>query len=123
MNLPFHLCRFERTNNLSLAVRSLAIALAVLTTPGSHLQAEPGVLLSSTYIGDSENRATGQQLLITTSATSIPFDGRQIDLDDFSGISGYANEIAYIAVIEGVASVSNAKAKPGQMLLLRPHLL
>lgn len=103
------------------SIRGLPIALALLMSSVSQVHAEPGISLSSGQAGDSEKLATGEQLLVTTPAPAMPFAGRQIDLDGFSGIVGYANEVAYIAVIEGTASADNAKAKAGQMLLLRPY--
>ena len=101
--------------------RDLAIALVIMGSALSSVRAETGVLLANAQAGHSERLATGEQLLINSDASSMPFAGRQVDLDKFVGIAGYANEVAYIAVIEGSASVNNEKAKPGQLLLLRPY--
>ncbi len=101
--------------------RDLAIALVVLGSAVSLVRAETGILLANAQGGDSATLATGEQLLVDSSANRMPFAGRDIDLDDFTGIVGYANEIAYIAVIEGAASDGNKKAKAGQMLLFRPY--
>lgn len=97
------------------------MALVISGSAVLPVHAETGLLLSNAEGGNSAQLSTGEQLLIEASSTKMPFAGRQIGLDKFVGIVGYANELAYVAVIEGLASDGNEMAKPGQMLLLRPY--
>jgi hypothetical protein len=92
----------------------------VLCIGGSAL-ADTGVLLADGRSADSGSLATGQQLLLTGRSGALPFAGRQIALEGFSGIVGYANDLAYLAVLEGSAKVGAVEAGPGWILMLGPY--
>lgn len=100
-------------------VRTLMIAVALWAGTAPAL-ADPGILLANAKEADSTNLATGEQLLITSRTGVMPFAGRQIDLSSFTGIVGYANELAYVVVLDGAASLGDAFAGAGHMLILRP---
>jgi len=96
-------------------------AVLVLGLAAGTAHAEPGILLADARAADSEKLATGEQLLISSRTGAMPFAGRQIDLNGFTGIVGYANELAYIVVLDGAASTNDAKAEAGNIIILRPY--
>lgn len=104
----------------SRASRRLALALVISGSAVLPVHAETGLLLSNAEGGNSAQLSTGEQLLTEASSTKMPFAGRQIGLDKFVGIVGYANELAYVAVIEGLASDGNETAKPGHLIPSAP---
>jgi hypothetical protein len=94
-----------------------ALATIVASTPAS---ADPGILLADARAAASETLATGEQLLLTARTNALSFAGKTITLSGFTGIVGYANELAYVVVLDGSASVTGASAGAGHMLILRP---
>ncbi len=107
-----------RLSRSGLGLFALA-ALGNLGTSGA--LAEPGILLSSARPADSTALATGEQLLLTSRTSDISFAGRTITLSGFTGIVGYANELAYVVVLDGSASAGEAEATGGHLLILRPY--
>lgn len=100
----------------------LVCALAVSASLGApRAIADPGILLASGKAADSSTLATGDQLLLTNRTADLPFAGKAVTLSGFTGLVGYANEIAYVVVLNGSAAIGEAKASAGQMLLLRPY--
>lgn len=83
--------------------------------------ADPGTLLASAKPGDSAKLATGEQLLLSERTGGMAFAGHQLQLDGFTGVVGYANELAYIVVLEGEAAANAATARAGEILILRPY--
>lgn len=98
--------------------QALAVVLLTVAAPGA---AEPGILLTDARPGDSDNVATGEQLLLTGRDGSLRFAGRELSLAGFSGIVGYASETAYVVVIDGEARDGARRIGPGSMLLVRPY--
>lgn len=94
-------------------------ALGQLTTHSA--AAEPGILLANARAAESATLATGEQLLLTARTSEMPFAGRTISLSGFTGIVGYANELAYIVVLDGSASTGSVRATSGHLLILRPY--
>lgn len=101
-------------------LRAAAVALGVLGFGGAAL-ADNGVLLADGRSADSGRLSTGQQLLLTGRTGALPFAGREIAMEGFSGIVGYANDLAYVAVLEGTASVGEVQARAGSILILPPY--
>lgn len=98
------------------------LALAALETLAAPAAvADPGILLATAKSADSSTLATGEQLLLTSRTSDIAFGGRTVALSGFTGIAGYANELAYIVVLDGSASVGSMKAASGHLLILRPY--
>ena len=100
-------------------VRSLMILVALWAGMAPAL-ADPGILLADAKAADSNKLATGDQLLMTARTGDMAFAGKAITLSGFTGIVGYANELAYVVVLDGSASIVGASAGAGQMLILRP---
>lgn len=98
-----------------------AMATLMMTLAAVPARAEPGLLLVDGTPADSASLATGQQLLLTARSGAMPFAGRQVQLDGFTGIVGYANDLAYVVVLEGSAAVAATAAGAGRMLLIRPY--
>ncbi|MDP3737452.1 MAG: hypothetical protein Q8R02_08680 [Hyphomonadaceae bacterium] len=104
-------------------MRLLLTAGAVLLSVGlsSPVVADTGILLADARSAESDGLATGEQLLLSSRNGVMPFASRQVQLEGFTGIAGYANELAYLAVIEGSASAGDVKAKAGWLLIFRPY--
>lgn len=83
--------------------------------------AQPGINLADGQGADSTALETGQQLLIENRQGTLPFAGRQAELAGFTGVVGYANELAYATVIDGMVSVDGVSAERGWMLMLPPY--
>jgi len=92
----------------------------MLSAP-STASADPGILLADARAATSETLATGEQLLLTSRTGEMPFAGKKIVLAGFTGIVGYANELAYVVVLDGSAALGDAIAGAGYMLILRPY--
>jgi len=102
--------------------RDLAVVAAVgLITLAPDAFAESGILLANAGPADSASLATGEQLLLSSRSVNMDFAGRELKLAGFTGIVGYANELAYIVVLEGAASDGSAKAEAGNILIIRPY--
>lgn len=102
--------------------RSADLALFTgLLMAGAPAAAEPGILLADARPGDSEALATGDQLLLTGREGALRFAGRELRLAGFSGIVGFASEVAYVVVIAGEARDGALRAAAGQMLLIPPY--
>ena len=99
----------------------MATVALVIATLAPSASADPGILLANAKAADTASLATGEQLLLTGRNGDIPFAGKTITLSGFTGIVGYANELAYVVVLEGAASLAEAAAGAGHMLLLRPY--
>lgn len=63
---------------------------------------------------------TGDQLVVGATDGDVSFGGYPVQLDGFSGIFGYASEVAYVIVVDGRASIEGTTAARGRMLLIRP---
>ncbi len=96
----------------------LGFAALAASSPAS---ADPGILLADARVAASETLATGEQLLLTARTGDMPFAGKTITLSGFTGIVGYANELAYVVVLDGSAALGSSMAGAGQMLILRPY--
>lgn len=83
--------------------------------------AEPGILLANAKPADSAKLATGEQLLVTSRSGTMAFGGRDLQLANFTGVVGYANDLAYVVVLDGAASAGDARAESGHILILRPY--
>lgn len=64
---------------------------------------------------------TGDQLVLSARNGAIEFAGRNVELSNFTGIIGYATEIAYVVVLEGTADYAGKRAKRGKMLMFPPY--
>lgn len=84
------------------------------------LHAEPGLLVADARSADSERLAAGDQLLLENLSGHFPFAGRGLDLEGFTGIVGYASEMAYVVVIDGEVRDGARRVRPGRMLLIPP---
>src|SRR5690606_30165940 len=65
--------------------------------------------------------ASGDQLVLEDRSEMIQFAGHEINLSGFSGIIGYASDIAYELVISGSASIGDKSAEPGSLTKVRPY--
>jgi hypothetical protein len=107
----------QRLQNVFVRGLMIVVALWAGTAPAL---ADPGILLADAKAADSSKLATGEQLLLTARTGDMIFAGKTISLSGFTGIVGYANELAYVVVLKGAASLTDASAGAGQMLILRP---
>ena len=71
---------------------------------------------------ESEIRAMlpGDQKMLTAHNATINFAGRSIILTGFTGLLGYASDVAYIVTIDGGASADGKAATRGRMIVLPP---
>ncbi|MET0371997.1 MAG: hypothetical protein ABW039_11550 [Sphingobium sp.] len=81
----------------------------------------PGTLLADATSGDSATLAAGQQLLIEGQDGDLAFAGRKLALRGFTGILGYASEVAYVIVIDGRVADGTIDAERGSMLMIPPY--
>lgn len=104
-----------------LAGASIGMTILALTVGICVSHAQTGILLADAKAGSSTTLATGEQLLITGHSGALPFAGQQVTATAFTGIVGYSNELAYLVVLDGTASLGSYAAGAGQMLILRPY--
>lgn len=116
-----------RSNRRTLFTRAaaglLATTIAIVPVAAAiapEAVAEEGLLLSNGKPQDSASLATGEQLLLTTASTTLPFAGQEVNLSDFTGLVGYSNDLAYVVVLDGAAQSGSSRAEPGWMLIFRP---
>lgn len=95
---------------LSLAAGSLATGVA----------AQPVLDSGAQLVSQLEGLPTGDQLIVADRTENIAFAGRDVALDGFSGVFGYATKIAYILVVDGTAEAGDVSAGRGQMLMIQP---
>lgn len=62
----------------------------------------------------------GDQYVLTSQSNVIDFAGRKIALEDFTGIIGYASDVAYVVTISGSAAFDQNVAQRGRILILPP---
>lgn len=62
----------------------------------------------------------GEKLFVESQNGAVSFAGQEITVENFSGIMGYAADVAYVVVAQGSASAGSSIAKKGSMLLLPP---
>lgn len=96
---------------------TLLAALAIGSPPAA---AETILASGADLSGQLESLETGDQLLADAKARTVRFAGREVLLDDATAVFGYASEVAYMAVIEGEASLGGLTARRGKMLLIPP---
>lgn len=63
---------------------------------------------------------TGDPLLLEHRSGGYPFAGQFLELEDFTGVFGYASDAAYVVTFSGSAQIEKKRAKPGHMLLIPP---
>lgn len=98
------------------ALLPLAMGVACL----SSVVSAQGLRVSNGSPEQIEALSSGQQLVLTDHSGAIQFAGRQIELSNFSGIVGYASDIAYVVAISGSAEADGNKAVRGRMLMIPP---
>lgn len=108
-----------RLRQRRLRLGALAAVVGLAASPAA--LADPGILLADARPADSASLATGQQLLLSAKTGEMSFAGRRVQLNGFTGIVGYANELAYVLVLEGAAVTADANAAVGHILILRPY--
>lgn len=96
----------------------IGVCFALLAFSAAPLAHADGLRRSTGSPAELGAMQPGNQLMLTGQSGSIDFAGRTISLTDFSGLLGYASEVAYIVAIAGNATEGKEKAKEGQMLLL-----
>ncbi len=106
--------KFVRVS-LALIVAGLGLGL------NQPLQAETVVATNASLSERLATLATGDQLIVGPIATSAKFAGQVIQFDGFSGVLGYASEVAYVIVADGRATAGEFTARRGRMLLIRPY--
>lgn len=84
-------------------------------------QAETGMLLDSGAPGQSAALEAGALLLLENRDGPLSFAGHELGQQRFTGILGYASEVAYVIVIDGVVANGDDQVRPGQMLLIPPY--
>ncbi len=100
---------------------SLAPALLVATMVGPPPAAAETVMASNADLAEQlASLETGDQLLTGAQNRTVSFAGHDIVLEDAAAVFGYASELAYMAVIEGEASLGMLTVKRGRMLLIPP---
>lgn len=88
-------------------------------------QVAPVAAPAATLLTNGEPRAladlrTGEQVVLDRRSGLLPFAGREILLDDFIGVAGYASGVAYLLVLSGSARLGDDKVGRGRMLLMPP---
>lgn len=102
--------------SLRKALLLLTPVLVCISTAGS----AQGLLVSNGSAEQVSSLSSGEQLILTDRSETIQFAGRRINLTGFSGIVGYASEIAYVVTISGSAEAEGTKAERGRMLMIPP---
>ena len=62
----------------------------------------------------------GDQKMLTGQNATIRFAGRSVILTGFTGLLGYASDVAYVVTIDGRASTGDEAATRGRMIILPP---
>lgn len=79
-----------------------------------------GLRVSDSSVTQFDRLGSGEQLVLTDRGGAIRFAGRTVNLSGFSGIIGYASEIAYVVAITGTAETGGKSAEPGWMIMIPP---
>ena len=111
---------FPSVRGASLRLGSICLAAMAFCIAAPSL-AEPGLLVADARPADSENLAAGDQLLLENRSGPLGFAGRQLELDGFTGIVGYASEVAYVVVLDGAVRDGDRRVGPGRMLMIPPY--
>lgn len=102
------------------AVRASFALLSLAAFCGAPALAGP-VRISDGKARELADLETGEQVILDRRSGPLQFAGREILLEDFIGVAGYASEVAYLLVLTGSAQVGEDKAGRGRMLLLPPY--
>jgi len=66
------------------------------------------------------NAEVGQKIYVQSQNGDILFAGQNIQMEGFSGLLGYAADVAYIVVAGGNVQFGDLVAKDGWMILIPP---
>jgi hypothetical protein len=94
--------------------------LLTLASIATAALADTPILLADARAASPESLATGDQLLLSDQDGPLRFAGHDLRLVGFSGIVGYASDVAYVVVVQGEAMDGRHRAHPGELLLLPP---
>ena len=97
---------------------TILLAAAIATVPAAGEARSVG--LADGQPRDLATVATGDKVVFDQPGGTLAFAGRDLILDGFVGVAGYASEAAYLLVLRGSAAAGDATAGPGEMLLLPP---
>jgi hypothetical protein len=108
-------------NSLATVVflRTKHCVAAILLCCASPVAAE-GVKHSDGSVAELRAMLPGEQRVLTNHSATMMFAGRSITFSGFTGLLGYASDVAYVAVTDGSASLANQVATPGRMIILPP---
>ncbi len=115
--------RIIRTLNQNIIAVSVFITFSMVAMPGFADQnsiVKQGLQISDDTVTQFDQLASGEQLVLTDRNGIIQFAGRTFNLSGFSGIVGFASEIAYVVTITGTAETEGKSAKSGQMVMIPP---
>lgn len=111
-----HISLPKTKGGLCLAIVSALLCLSQSAAP-SHAQ---GLKLSDGSPSQFSSLATGEQLVLENYGGPIEFAGKEVTLSDFSGIIGYASDLGYIVVIDGIAKTEGRDAARGRIMMFPP---
>ncbi len=94
----------------------LVIGITVLST---NVNAQ-GLRVSDGSATELSALSSGEQIVMESRDGAIQFAGHEINLSGFSGIAGYASDVAYLVTITGTAETGGTSAKRGRMFLIPP---
>lgn len=113
----------EFVKNSHVGRRLTAALLAMIASLGlaSPATAQGLKLANDADATEIADLTTGEQLVLERADRTVDFAGSPVTLRQFSGILGYASEVAYVVVIDGVAEAGGTRATRGKMLLIPPY--
>ena len=114
----------NRSNRISLKCKrslwSLALPLVLGLAVHSASVGAQGLRISDGSSAELSGMTSGDQLILSNHNGQIQFGGRNIDLAKFTGVIGYASEVAYVVTIAGTADTGDIRAERGRMILIPP---
>lgn len=98
----------------------VGFALMCLGSPLS-AGAQDGVRLVDAAPMSVSAMTTGEQIVLEDFSGPLKFAGHDLTFKNFTGILGYASDVAYVSVIDGSVKASSTKAKRGHILMIPPY--
>jgi hypothetical protein len=109
-------CGLSKLTSISAAI--FVVSFGTTTLAQSH---SAGGSIRAGSVTDLPTLKTGEQILLAPTSGQLSFAGQSVSLTSARLMAGYASEVAYLAVLEGEASIGRRKAEAGSMLIFQPY--
>lgn len=107
---------------MMISTRTIALLVSVALFARGPMDARAAAPLSPSADLDAALAGldTGDQLPVSGRSGDVAFGGQRVVLTGFSGLFGYASEVAYVLIVEGEARIGDKVARRGHALMIGP---